>query len=193
MKALTTIGLVLLTSMSGLAQLGVPVFRGGGNAVVDGAGNLVVFDSGQSATGVTITGLRRSFFAPQTRITIQSPGTTGNVQTVIYDAEIQVIGTGTSAIYAIATVYTVSGTTFSTAQSLIAIKTGQSLPAAVSGFPSLALTAPTEARLGASDYIALLTETAPAAGTTTTTRVLTARVVHFNGNSFDVISSGTLP
>jgi hypothetical protein len=190
MKVLTTIGLILLMSMSGFAQVGVPIFRGGGNALVDSAGNLVVFDSGQSATGVTITGLRRSFFAPQTRITIQSPGTTGNVQKDTYAAGLQVIGTGSSAIYAIATVYTVSGTTVTTSQSLIAIKAGQALPAALSGFASLALTSPTEVKLGASDYLALLTETAPAAGSA---GVRSARVVHFNGNSFDVVSSGTLP
>jgi hypothetical protein len=192
MKVLTTIGLVLVMAMSGLAQVAEPPFRGG-DAVVDSAGNLIVFDSGRSTTGVTITGLRRSFYAPQTRITIQRPGTTGNIQTVTYDAGIQVIGVGSSAIYAIATVYTVSGTTLATAQSLIAIKSGQPLPAALSSFASLALTSPTETRLGASDYIALMTESAPAAGSSTTTPVRVAQVVHFNGNSFDVTSSGTLP
>jgi hypothetical protein len=192
MKVLTTIGLVLVMAMSGLAQVAEQPFRGGA-AVVDSAGNLIVFDSGRSTTGVTITGLRRSFYAPQTRITIQRPGTTGNIQTVTYDAGIQVIGAGSSAIYAIATVYTVSGTTLATAQSLIAIKSGQPLPAALSSFASLALTSPTETRLGASDYIALMTESAPAAGSSTTTPVRVAQVVHFNGNSFDVTSSGTLP
>ncbi len=96
-------------------------------------------------------------------------------------------------IYALATVFTVSGTTLTSTESLIAIKPGQSLPAALSGFPSLALTPPVEARVGASDYIALVTVTAatPSSGSTTTTR--TASVVHFNGASFDLISSGTLP
>ena len=193
MKLLTTIGLILLISAGAWAQVAVPVFRGAGNAVVDNAGNLVVFDAGQSTTGVTLTGFRRTFYPPETRITIQSPGTSGNVQTVTYNAGIQVIGTGTSAIFAIATTYTVSGTTVTTAQSLIAIKAGQALPAALSGFPALALTAPVETRLGSSDYIALISETAPAAGSTTTTPTHTAEVVHFNGNSFDVTSSGTLP
>ena len=193
MKVLTTIGLVLLISVSGFGQTAAPVFRGIGTAVVDSAGNLVIFDSGRSGTGVTLTGVPRSFFSPETRITIQSPGTTGNIQTVTYNAGIQVIGTGSSAIFAIATAYTVSGTTVTTTQSLIAIKAGQALPTAVSGFPSLALTFPVEARLGPSDYIALVSETAPAAGSTSTTPVRTAQVLHFNGSSFDVTSSGTLP
>ncbi len=192
MKLMTTIGLVLLVSMSSWAQMpvGIPLGSRGGNVVVDGGGALVVFDSLRSSTGVTVTGLRHSFYAPQTRVTIQSPGTTGNVQTVTYDGEIRVIGTGTGVIYVIATVFTVSGTTLTSTESLIAIKPGQSLPAALSGFPSLALTSPVEARVGASDYIALVTVTASSDSTTATR---TARVVHFNGASFDVISSGTLP
>src|SRR5207248_8628339 len=91
-----------------------------GSTVLDGAGNLVVFDAGRSTTGVTVTGLRHSFFAPQTRLTVQRPGTTGNIQTATYDAAIRVIGVGNSAIYAVATVYTVAGTTLTTTQSLIA-------------------------------------------------------------------------
>jgi hypothetical protein len=193
MKLLTTIGLILLVSVGAWAQVGVPVFRGAGNAVLDSAGNLVVLDPAQSTTGVTLTGFRRTFYPPETRITIQNPGTSGNVQTVTYNAGIQVIGNGTSAIFAIATTYTVSGTTVTTGQSLIAIKAGQPLPAALSGFPSLALTSPVETRVGSNDYIALITETAPAAGSTTTTPTRTAQVVHFNGGSFDVTSSGTLP
>jgi hypothetical protein len=115
------------------------------------------------------------------------------VQTVTYNARIEVLGTGTSAIFAIATTYTVSGTTVTTGQSLIAIKGGQTLPAALSGFPTLALTSPVQAKVGSNDYISLITETAPAAGSTTTTPTRTAQVVHFNGSSFDVTSSGTLP
>jgi hypothetical protein len=193
MKLLTTIGLILLISMGSWAQVGVPVFRGAGNAVLDSAGNLVVFDPTQSTTGVTVTGLRRTFYPPETRVTVQSPGTSGNVQTVTYNARIEVLGTGTSAIFAIATTYTVSGTTVTTGQSLIAIKGGQTLPAALSGFPTLALTSPVQAKVGSNDYISLITETAPAAGLTTTTPTRTAQVVHFNGSSFDVTSSGTLP
>ena len=163
MKVLTTIGSVLLMSMTGLAQNpgfpqgpAVPPFRGS-NSVVDNAGNLVVFDVGRSTTGVTVTGLQHSFFTPQTRVTVQRPGT-GNVQTVTYDAALQVIGVGSSAIYAIATVYTVSGTTVSSTESLIAIKAGQTLPPAISGFPSYALTARTQAKGDSSDYIALVTQ-----------------------------------
>jgi hypothetical protein len=192
MKVLTTIGLVLLMSRSGWAQTAAPVFRGIGNAVVDSAGDLVVFDSGESTTGVTVTGVRRSFFPPETRITIQPPGS-GAPQTVTYNAGIQVLGTGTSAIYAIATAYNVSGNTVTTSRTLIAIKAGQALPAALSGFPSFALNSAVETRLGPSDYIALLSETAPTAGSTSTTFVRTAQVVHFNGSSFDVISTSTLP
>src|SRR5262249_24559235 len=112
MKVLTTIGFVLLMSMSGLAQNpgflqgpGVLPFRGG-NSVVDSAGNLVVIDLGRSTTGVTVTGLQHSFFPPQTRVTVQTPGTTGNLQTATYNnVALQVIGVGSKAIYAIATVY----------------------------------------------------------------------------------------
>src|SRR5262249_76800 len=127
-------------------------------------------------------------------ITIQRPGTTGNIQTVTYaNTSIQPIGAGSSAIYAIATTYTISGTTVTTTQSLIAIKAGQSLPAAISGFPSFALTSPTEARLGSSEYIALVPATAGNSTSSTPTVVRPPKVVHFNGNSFDVTSSGTLP
>jgi len=86
-------------------------------------------------------------------------------------------------------VYTVSGTSVTSTSTLIAIKGGQALPAALSGFPSLALTSPVDARVGPSDYISLITE--PDQTSTTTAR--TARVVHFNGTSFDSTSSGTLP
>jgi hypothetical protein len=78
--------------------------------VIDNVGNLVVFDPGRSTTAVTINN-GRSFYAPATRITVQHHGSTGNIQTVTYDADVRVIGVGTAAIYALATVYTVSGTT----------------------------------------------------------------------------------
>ncbi len=185
MRIILTIGIALILSTSGWAQMtpAMPIYQGG-STFLDSAGNLAVFDFERSTTGVTITGLRHSFYAPQTRVTVQHPGTTGNIQTVTYDANLRVIGAGESAIYAIATVYTVSGTTLTTTQGLIAIKPGQTLPAALSGFPSLALTSAVEARVGPSDYIVLLSRT-------TTTR--TAQVVHFNGTSFDTTSTGTLP
>jgi hypothetical protein len=189
MRTILTIGLALMLPMSAWTQTTATVVYREGRAVVDGAGNLVVFDEGRSTTGVTVTGLRHSFFAPSTRVTVQHPGTTGNIQTVTYDAALQVIAVGTSAIYAIATVYTVSGTTVTSSSSLIAIKAAQALPAALSGFPSLALTSAVDARVGPSDYISLITE--PAQTSTTTTR--SASVVHFNGTSFDMTSSGTLP
>src|SRR5580693_7047179 len=107
MKVMMTIGLALLISVSGWAQTttATAVFQER-NIVVDGSGNLAVFDSGRSTTGVTITGLRHSFYTPKTRITIQHPGTTGNTQTVQYDGALQVIGTSSTAIYAIATANT---------------------------------------------------------------------------------------
>ena len=189
MRMILKIGLALMLPMSAWAQTTATSIYRAGHAVVDSAGNLVVFDEGRSTTGVTITGARHSFYAPVTRVTVQHPGTTGNIQTVSYDAELQFIGVGTSAIYAIATVYTVSGTTVTAASSLIAIKAGQALPASLSGFPSLALTSPVDATVGPSDYIGLVTE--PDRTSTTTAR--TARVVHFNGTAFDSTSSGTLP
>jgi len=188
MKTILTIGLALMLPISAWTQTTATVVYREGRAVVDSAGNLVVFDEGGSTSGVTVTGLRHSFYAPSTRVTVQHPGTTGNIQTVAYDAALQVIGVGTSAIYAIATVYTVSGTTVTSTSSLIAIKGGQALPAALSGFPSLSLTSPVDARVGPSDYISLITESDP----TSTTSTRTARVVHFNGTSFDTTSTGTL-
>ena len=189
MNGILKVALALILPISASAQTtDTAVFRGG-HAVVDTAGNLIVFDEGRSTTGVTITGLRHSFFAPVTRVTVQRPGSTGNIQTVGYNADLQFIGVGSSAVYAIATVFTVSGTTLTTTTSLIAIKAGQALPAALSGFPTLALTSPVDARVGPSDYIALITE--PDRTSTTTAR--TAQVVHFNGTSFDSTSSGTLP
>jgi hypothetical protein len=195
LRIISTIGLALVLSTSGWAQTttAMPLYQEG-SSVLDGAGNLVVFDMGRSTTGVTVTGMRHSFYAPQTRVTIQHPGTTGNIQTVTYDAGLRVIGVGDAAIYAIATMYTVSGTTVTTTQSLIAIKAGQTLPTGLSGFPSLALTSPVEARVGPSDYLALVSEPARVPGTaTTTTTTRTAQVVHFNGTSFETTSSGTLP
>jgi hypothetical protein len=184
-----TVCLALVLSMSGFAQTtttttATALYREG-NTIVDGSGNLAVFDPGRSTTGVTISGVRHSFYAPMTRVTVQHPGTTGNVQTVQYNGALQVIGVGSAAIYAIATVYTVTGTAVTTAQSLIAIKLGQALPAALSGFPALALTSRIDTRVGPSDYISLVTDP------DNTTR--TATVVHFNGTSFDTVSSGTLP
>jgi len=50
------------------------------------------------------------------------------------------------------------------------------------------MTSSPAAKLGPSDYIALVTQ-----DRTSTTTSRTATVVHFNGTSFDSISSGTLP
>lgn len=188
MKTFLRIALTIVLPISTWAQTAPTTFHREGAAVVDSSGNLVVFDEGRSTTGVTVTGLRHSFYPPVTRVTVQHPGTTGNTQTVSYDAALHVIGVGSSAIYAIATVYTVSGTTVTTTLSLIAIKAGQALPASLSGFPSFALTSSPAAKLGPSDYIALVTQ-----DRTSTTTSRTATVVHFNGTSFDSISSGTLP
>src|ERR1700730_11365949 len=102
MRAIMTVGFALLISVSGWAQTttATAVYQER-NIVVDGSGNLGVFDSGRSTTGVTITGLRHSFFSPKTRITIQHPGTTENTQTVEYDAALKVIGTSNTAVYAV--------------------------------------------------------------------------------------------
>jgi hypothetical protein len=189
MKAFLMIALTTMLAISSWAQTASTIFHREGPAVVDSSGNLVVFDEGRSTTGVTVTGLRHSFFAPVTRVTVQHPGTTGNTQTVSYDAALHVIGVGSSAIYAIATAYTVSGTTVTTTSNLIAIRAGQALPPSISGFASFALTSPTDVKLGPSDYLALITE-----NRTSTTTSRTATVVHFNGASFDPpVSSGTLP
>ena len=190
MKRILILGLALLLPIGASAQTTTALVYREGGAVVDSAGNLVVIEEGRSATGVTVTGMRHSFYA---RVTVQHPESSGNTQTVSYDADVRVIGAGDSAIYAIATVYTVSASTVTAASSLIAIKAGQSLPAALSGFPTLALTSDVDARVGPSDYIALVTEPASQSTTATTATTRTATVVHFNGTSFETVSSGTLP
>src|SRR6266478_12956 len=127
MRVIAAIGLALILSMSGMAQTTATAVYQDGATVLDSAGNVLVVDPGRSSSGVTITGLRHSFFAPKTRLTIVTRGATSPSASVEYDGAIRVIGVGASAIYAIATVYTVSGTTVSTTQSLIAIKS--TLPA----------------------------------------------------------------
>ena len=139
----------------------------------------------------TITGLRHSFYAPKTRVTVQRPGATENIQTVEYDGALQVIGVGDAAIYAIATVYTVSGTSVTTTQNLIAIRSTLPEGPFFSGFPSFSLASPVETRVGPSDYISLIT--GPDRTSTSTSTARTAQVLHFNGTSFDSISSGVLP
>jgi len=196
MRVIVAIGLALVLSMSGLAQTTATAVYQDGATILDNAGNLLVVDPGRSTSGVTITGLRHSFFAPKTRLTIVTRGATSPSASVEYDAAIRVIGVGTSAVYAIATVYVVSGTTVTTTQSLIAIK--PTLPAgpAVSGFTSFNLASAVEARVGENDYISLITEPnrGPASTSmTTTTTARTVTVLHFSGSSFDTVSSATLP
>lgn len=193
MRVIAAIGFALLLSVSGLAQTTTSEFSQSGNAVLDNAGNLFVFDFGRSTTGVTITGLRHSFYAPKTRVTVQRPGTTGNVQTVEYDGALQVIGVGSSALYAIATTYTVSGTTLTATRSLVAIKPVLPAGPALSGFASFNLASGVEPRASLSDYISLLTLPERPSATSSTTTARTAQVVRFNGTSFEVTSSGTLP
>jgi hypothetical protein len=187
MRAMTAFGLMLLLSMSGLAQssTATSVYQDG-SAFIDSSGNLIVIDNGHSTTGVTITGQRHSFFAPKTRITILSKGATAPSTTIEYDGSLQVIGAGSSAIYAIATTYTVSGSTLTMSQNLIAIRS--SLPAgpALAGFPSFSLTGQVEARAGQSDDFIWLTSRSSASSRT-------VQVLHFTGTAFETASSGTLP
>jgi len=196
MRVIAAIGLVLILSMSGLAQTTATTVYQEGAAILDSAGNLLVADPGRSTSGVTITGLRHSFFAPKTRLTILPKGATSPSASVEYDAAIRVIGVGTSAIYAIATVSTVSGTTVTTTQNLIAIKSTLPAGPGIAGFASFNLASPVEARVGENDYISLLTEPNRVPVPTSTTTPTTARtvtVLHFNGSSFDTVSSATLP
>ena|ERR1051326_180528 len=200
MKTIRTIPLLLFISLSGWAQVMIPaqppiqplppVSYSGVDAVLDSAGDLFVFDTGRSTAGVTITGLRHSFYPPQTTVSMQTPGNNGSVlPKVTYDnTSIQVIGAGTAAIYAIATVYTVSGTTVTSAQSLIAFVAGQGIPSALSGLHPYPLTAHVEVKVGPSDNISLITRTP---GTLTTPPSHSASVVHFDGTSFHVVSTGT--
>jgi hypothetical protein len=194
MRVIAAIVLALILSMSGLAQTTATAVYQDGAAILDSAGNLVVVDPGRSTSGVTVTGLRHSFFAPTTRITIVPRGATSESASVEYDGAIRVIGVGSSAIYAIATVYTVSGSTVTTTQSLIAIKSTLPAGPSVSGFTSFNLASSVEARIGENDYISLITEpNRQPASTSTTTTERTVTVVHFNGSSFETVSSATLP
>ena len=119
MRLMAAICLALLLSVSGFAQTTTTtaVF-GEGNALLDSSGNLIVIDQGRSTTGVTITGLRHSFYMPLTRITVIPKGSS-SATTVEYNGSVQVIGVGSSAIYAVATTYTVSGTTLTTASTTV--------------------------------------------------------------------------
>jgi hypothetical protein len=193
MRLMMMIGLAFILSVPGLAQTTTSEFYDDGNSILDSSGNLFVFDFGRSTTGVTVTGLRRTFFAPKTRVTVQKPGTTGNIKTVEYDAALHVIGVGNGAVFAVATVYTVSGTTLTASQSLIALRADLPAGPSLSGFTSFNLTGPVEARLGPSDNISLVLLPDSRANSSETTTSRTAQVVHFNGTSFEIISSGTLP
>src|SRR6516164_1025609 len=106
MRVMTAFGLILLLSMSGLAQstTATAVYQEG-SAFLDSSGSLIVIDNGRSTTGVTITGQRHSFFAPKTRITILPKVAAVSSTPIEYDGSVQVIGVGSSAIYAIATIY----------------------------------------------------------------------------------------
>ncbi len=185
MRILAAIGLALVLAVSGLAQSTASAVFQEGSAIVDSSGNLFVISPGRSTTGVTITGLRRSFFEPMTRITVVPKGATSGT-TVEYNGSLQVVGVGPSAIYAIATTFTVSGSTVTTGQSLIAIR--PSLPAgpALTGFPSFAVASPIEARGGSSDFVSLITEPGNSSARTAT-------VVQFVAGAFQQVSSATLP
>lgn len=189
MRILAAMGLALVLALvlavSGPAQSTATAVFQEGNAIVDGSGNLIVISPGRSTTGVTITGLRRSFFEPMTRITVVPKGATSGT-TVEYNGSLQVVGIGPSAVYAVATTYTVSGSTLTTSQSLIAIR--PSLPAgpALTGFPSFAVSSLIEARGGSSDFVSLITEP-------NNSSPRTAAVVQFVGGAFAQISSATLP
>jgi hypothetical protein len=193
MRFVMMIGLAAILSVSGLAQTATTEFYEDGNSILDSSGNLYVFDFGRSTTGVTVTGLRHTFYAPKTRVTVQRPGTTGNIQTVEYDAALHVIGASDGTVFAIATVYTVSGTTLTASQSLIAIRANLPSGPSLSGFTSFNLTGPVEARVGPGDYISLITLPDGRANSTATATPRTAQVVHFTGTAFEVTSSGSLP
>ena len=187
MRVMAAICFALLLSVTGFAESTTTptAFFGEGNALLDSSGNLIVVEEGRSTTGVTITGLRHSFYMPLTMISVISKGAS-TPTTVQFNGSVQVIGVGDSAIYAIGTTYTVSGTTLTTAQSLIAITA--SLPAgpALTGFPSFALTSPVDARVGPSDYISIISQ--PSGST-----ARTATVLHFASGAFSQVSSATLP
>lgn len=187
MRVTAAICLALLLSLSGFAQtttITATAVFGEGNTVLDGNGNLFVIQEGRSTTGVTITGLRHSFYMPETQITVIPKGASSGT-TVTYNGSIQVIGVG-SALYAIATAYNVSGTTLTTAQSLIAITS--SLPAgpALTGFATETLTSAIDARVGLSDYISIISQ---ASGSSSRT----ASVYQFIGGAFSQVSSAPLP
>jgi len=75
MRLIMLIGFTLIVSVTGLAQAPTSEFYEDGTSILDSSGNLFVFDFGRSTTGATVTGLRHTFYAPNTRVTVQRPGT----------------------------------------------------------------------------------------------------------------------
>ena len=165
--------------------------------VQDASGNLVILDFGALLTSTNIgvggTGggprIGRPFLrSPKMRVTVLRPSATDSV---VYDGGFQFIGTGQRAIYGILTT-PATGTT-PAARTLIAIITTQPLPASPSGFPGLAITGRSEARMVASDVISLVDSPVNVGPTLIPTRIRTAEVVNFNGSAFVVASQRTIP
>ncbi|HYR90120.1 MAG TPA: hypothetical protein VE422_38970 [Terriglobia bacterium] len=196
MRITTAILLCLSFATAGWSQTAITqtVYRESTN-IVDNSGNLLVIDSGFTYTATATTATPSGFFprgargTPHTRLTLIHSA--GSPQSIDFDGNFELLGAGTQAIYAVVTTLTTTTTGTTSVQKLIAIVGNQALPANVSGFPSFAVTAPSNVRLGGADTLSVITHATRATGTTAATP-RQAQLVRFNG-TFSVLNSGALP
>ena len=162
-------------------------------SMTDAAGNLVVIDYGAYLQATTITlrngstraGVSRT---PKTRIIVVRPSKT---EVMEYDGRIEVFAAGQKALYAVIDTETqgTSGTATTYTRSLVALPTASTLPAAVGGFPSLSVNPYAALRTVGDDKFTLVDP--PPSPSSTTTRM--GKVIAFNGSTFAVTTSASLP
>ncbi len=176
-------------------------------SVLDSSGDLYIFESGSTiaamttTTSMTSTMPQRGPRLPKTRITLLRP--TGAAQTAEYDASFRVVGVGSLAVYAEVSAYSQTAAGYSSTHMLVAIPLNQTLPGLLSALPSMQLTGASNVTLGPADYLAITTALlrpvplGPPQTATTTPRPVPAprqaQTVRFNGTSFVVVNSTTLP
>jgi len=160
-------------------------------SLLDASGNLVVIDHGaylQSTTitlrnGATRAGVSRT---PKTRIIVVRPSKT---EVVEYDGRIEVFAVGQKALYGVidTVVEGASGSAPTVTRSLVALPTAAALPAAIGGFPSLAVNAHAALRTAGQDSFTLVDPPSPSGS------VRTGQLVVFGGTAFTVATSASLP
>lgn len=197
MRVLTAAAMALFLSTAAMAQtttttasptLPTTVYEQS-MSLIDGAGNLVVIDSGAYLQSTTVTlrngsaraGVSRS---PKTRITVVRPSKT---ETMEYDGRIEVFAVGQKALYAVIDTVTegTSGSDRTYARSLVALPTASSLPAAVGGFPNVSVNPYAALRSTGQDVFTLVDPPG--------TSARTGQVIAFNGTAFAVTTSASLP